>query len=185
MQLAFSGNGARLVSGSADKTVRVWDVAAGTALMTLAANPQAVTAVAIHANGLQAASGAADGQIALWKLDAAEPKPLPGDNGIAATVAAVSLDGKQLALGGVADGKPVIFVRDIASGNVTKTLPGHEGAITALAFSADNTKLISGSADKTSRVWNLADGKEAAKFQRVGANDRLHVLLRIERHRAD
>ncbi len=162
--LGFSGNGARLVSGSADKTVRIWDVAAGTLLATLASNPQAVTAVAIHANGLQAASGAADGQIALWKLDAAEPKPLPGDNGIPATVAAVSLDGKQLALGGTADGKAVIFVRDIASGNVTKTLPGHEGAISALAFSADTTKLISGSADKTSRVWNLADGKDLAKF---------------------
>jgi len=162
--LDFSANAARLVSGSADKTVRIWDVAAGTPLMVLASNPQAVTAVAMHANGLAAASGAADGQIALWKLDAAAPVAYPGDNGIPATVTAVSLDGKQLALGGVADGKAVIFIRDVATGAVTKTLPGHEGAITSLGFSADNTKLISGSADKTARVWTLADNKEVAKF---------------------
>jgi WD40 repeat protein len=162
--LAFSGNSARLVSGSADKTVRVWDVAAGTLVLTLTGSPQAINAVALHTNGLQAASGAADGQISLWKLDAAEPKALPGDNGSPATVAAVSPDGKQLATAGLADNKPVIYVRDIASGNVTKSLPGHEGPITALSFSADNTKLISGSADKTARAWNLADGKELAKF---------------------
>jgi WD40 repeat protein len=162
--LAFSGNSARLVSGSADKTARVWDVAAGTQILALTGSPQAINAVALHANGLQAASGAADGQIVLWKLDAAEPKPLAGDNGAAATVSAVSPDGKQLATAGLADNKPVIFIRDIASGNITKTLPGHEGPITSLSFSADNTKLISGSADKTARVWNLADNKELAKF---------------------
>lgn len=162
--LSFSGNSARLVSGSTDKVVRVWDVATGTALVTLASSMQSISAVAIHPNGLEAASGMADGQISLWKLDVPEPKAFAGDNGAPASVAAVSLDGKQLATDGAAGGKPVVILYDIASGNVTKTLHGHEGSITALAFSADNTKLISGSADKSARVWNIADGKELAKF---------------------
>ncbi|MBS0264343.1 MAG: hypothetical protein JSS02_20570 [Planctomycetes bacterium] len=163
--LGFSANGARLVSGSADKTVRVWDVAAGTAVATLTGTTQAITAVALHPNGLQAVSGAADGQTIVWKLDAAAPRALAGDNGAPATVSAVSPDGKQLATAGVANGQPVVFVRDIASGNVTKTLAGHTAPVTALNFSLDNARLISGSADKTARVWNLADGAALAKFE--------------------
>ncbi len=162
--LAFSSNSARLVSGSVDKTIRVWDVASGAPVVTLTGAAQAVNSAALHPNGLQAASGAADGQIILWKLDVPAPRALGGDNGIPATVAAVSPDGKQLATGGTADGKQVVFVRDIASGNVTKTFVGHEAPITALNFSADNARLISGSADKTARVWNLTDGALLANF---------------------
>ena len=162
--LAFAANSTRLVSSSADKTVRIWDVAAAQPVDVLHVSATPATAVAVHPNGNQVASGSSEGQISLWKLDVPAARPLAGDNGAPATVAAVSPDGKQLATAGIADGKPVIFVRDIASGNVTKTLAGHEGAITALKFSLDNTKLASGSADKTARAWNLADGKELAKF---------------------
>ncbi len=38
-------------------------------------------------------------------------------------------------------------------------LIGDKGAITSLQFSPDNTRLLSGSADHTARVWNLATGK--------------------------
>lgn len=162
--VSFSGNSARLVSGGADKTIRVWDVATGQPVAVLSGSVVPVTAAALNAAGTQAASGAADGQTSIWKLDAVAPRALAGDNGAPATVSAISADGKQLATDGVAAGKPAIIVRDIASGAVTKTLAGHEGAITALAFSADGTKVISGSADKTARVWTLADSKEIAKF---------------------
>ncbi|MBI3861348.1 MAG: hypothetical protein HY290_05585, partial [Planctomycetia bacterium] len=158
--LAFSANSARLVSGSADKTIRVWDIASGAAVATLTGTAQAINSAALHPNGLQAASGAADGQIILWRLDAPAPRALAGDNGAPATVATVSPDGKLLATGGVADGKQVVYIRDIASGNVTRALAGHEAPITALNFSLDNARLISGSADKTARVWNVADGAQ-------------------------
>lgn len=161
--VGFSGNSARLITGGADKTVRIWDIATGQPVAVLQGNGDVVSSVALHPNGNQAASGTADGKLAIWKLDVPAATPLAGDNGQPATVAAVSVDGKKLATAAVVDGKPAIQVRDIPGG-VTHTLLGHEGPITALAFSPDNARIVSGSADKTARIWNLADSKELAKF---------------------
>jgi WD40 repeat protein len=60
-------------------------------------------------------------------------------------------------MGTTAAGQPAIVVRDVASGQVTHTLAGHTGPVLALAFSPDGNRLASGSADRTARVWNLAD----------------------------
>lgn len=160
----FTLNGARLVSGGADRTIRVWDVASGAAVQTLIGGTAELTRVAIHPNGVNVAAGYADGQVALYKLDVAAPRAFPSDNGGPATVSTISRDGKLSATDGVEGGKPAVIVRDIASGNITKKLVGFEAAITALSFNADGTLIAAGSADKTARVFNIAEAKELAKF---------------------
>jgi WD40 repeat protein len=75
---------------------------------------------------------------------------------------ATSADGKWAALG-EENGK--IRLVDTATGAIAKTLEGHTAATTGVAFSADGTKLVSGSQDKTFRIWNLAEAKELAKIE--------------------
>jgi WD40 repeat protein len=75
---------------------------------------------------------------------------------------ATSSDGKWAAIG-EENGKIRIF--EVATGKVAKTLEGHSGPATGVAFSADGTKLVSGSQDKTFRVWSVADQKELAKVE--------------------
>jgi WD40 repeat protein len=75
---------------------------------------------------------------------------------------AVSADGKWAALA-EENGKIKLF--DLASGKVAQTLAGHSAAVSDVSFSADASKLVSGSQDKTFRVWNTADGKEIAKIE--------------------
>ncbi|MFM9118603.1 MAG: c-type cytochrome domain-containing protein, partial [Planctomycetota bacterium] len=75
---------------------------------------------------------------------------------------AVSGDGKFAA---IAEETGKIKVYDLSNGQVAKNLAGHTAAATAVRFSADNTKLISGSLDKTVRVWNLADGAPAGQLE--------------------
>ncbi len=77
----------------------------------------------------------------------------------AVTAIARSLDGGMLA---VAEENGNIKLIDLASGKVTQTLAGHEGAVHGVRFSADASQLISGGADKTYRIWDTADGKEIA-----------------------
>ena len=141
-----------------------------------------VTAVALRADGKEITAGMADGEVTVWNLESAVPRALaalPGEpavvaakvteetpaapplspNGTPATVAAVSPDGKLLAVSGTTDGRPAILVRDLATGELKFRLSGHFDAITSLTFAADNRRLLSGSVDRTARVWDLGDSK--------------------------
>jgi WD40 repeat protein len=68
------------------------------------------------------------------------------------TVARVSWGGTMLALG---DSKGQVMLVDLVMKKVTRTWAGHEGSIEALAFSADDTRLVSGARDTTALVWSL------------------------------
>ena len=154
--LAVTPDGKWLVTGSADKTVRVWDLTNGKALWTFAGHPgtEGVTAVAVRPDGAEAASGGDDGAIRLWPLAAAdEHRAFPGAAGPIWAVAA-SQDGERFAAAG-ADGQ--IRVHDAGSGKPLKTLAGHPGGVTALAFAGPD-RLLSGGGDKLVKAWNPADG---------------------------
>jgi WD40 repeat protein len=51
-----------------------------------------------------------------------------------------------------------IALHDFASGQPIRTLAGHSNTVTSLQFSPDSTRLCSGSADQTIRVWKVNDG---------------------------
>src|SRR5262249_36408081 len=52
-----------------------------------------------------------------------------------------------------------VRVWHVATGQVAITLPGHEGWVTSVAFSADGTRLAS-AGFTTVKVWDAATGKE-------------------------
>jgi len=159
---ALAIGGGVVATGNDTGEIRFWNAADGADRQAVLGHAGAVNDVALLPESSQVISAGADGTVRLWKLPAAA-KSLAGD-ALNVSVVAFSGDGSLVASGGMAGGTPTIIVRDAATGAVTAKLLGHEGAVTALAFSADKTKLISGSADKTARVWNLAD----AKFPEIG-----------------
>jgi WD40 repeat protein len=64
--VAFSIDGRRLVSGGNDKTIKVWDAAMGTELLTLRGHRDGVTCVAFSRDGRLLISGSRDKTIRLW-----------------------------------------------------------------------------------------------------------------------
>jgi RNA polymerase sigma factor (sigma-70 family) len=58
-------------------------------------------------------------------------------------------------------GDPSIHVVEIATGKDRQRFTAHTGRVLSLSFSADGTKLVSGSADTTALVWDMT-GKKAA-----------------------
>ncbi|HOH51602.1 MAG TPA: hypothetical protein PLI98_12765, partial [Candidatus Hydrogenedentes bacterium] len=70
-------------------------------------------------------------------------------------IAALSPDGSQFAM---ASGATVRIV-DTDTGLPVRTLSGHLQTVTAVAWSADGTRIASGSLDYTARVWDAVTGE--------------------------
>ena len=67
--LAFSPDGARLVTGSRDKLAALWDVASGKPLAYYRGHAGAITQVAYRPDGAQLATASDDGTARLWPVE--------------------------------------------------------------------------------------------------------------------
>ncbi|BGP19627.1 hypothetical protein JCM10213_000084 [Rhodosporidiobolus nylandii] len=67
--LSFSPHTPHFLTGSADKTLKLWDYRTGACLRTLLGNRDIVHAVAVSRDGRVAVSGAEDGRVRTFRLD--------------------------------------------------------------------------------------------------------------------
>lgn len=86
---------------------------------------------------------------------------------IEAISAAISDDGRYILLGGGSDFGlwDLQSVREIQTDNMTKTFTGHKARINSITFSPDGKYALSGSDDKTVRLWDIATGQQVRIFE--------------------
>ena len=68
--LLFCSDGRRVLSGSHDQTVRLWDVESGHELCSFGGHTAAVTSIAISPDGTLAVSASLDRTLRVWQLPA-------------------------------------------------------------------------------------------------------------------
>jgi WD40 repeat protein len=167
--VAFSPDGRRLVSGSHDNAVRVWDDQTGAELACLRAHTEAVRSVGFSPDGRRLVSGSHDKTVRVWDYDAplfcAELACLRGHTAGVHSVA-FSPDGRRLVSG---SNDQTVRVWDAQTGAELACLRGHTDTVGSVAFSPDGRRLVSRSSDQTVRVWDAGSGARLEVLQ--GSDD--------------
>lgn len=162
--LAFSPGGGYLLSGSKDKTVRLWSVKGKQHLQTLEGHTDAVKSVAFgDKDGDIAVSGGMDGTVRVWDLNTKKDEIccLEGHKGTVWSVAA-SVDGTIVSGG---SDKTVRIWNYKKGKKEIHCLKGHTDKVYCVAISRDRPFVVSGSGDGTIRRWDLKTGKETTRLK--------------------
>ncbi|MGI0486348.1 protein kinase domain-containing protein [Pantanalinema rosaneae CENA516] len=154
--LILSPDGKTLISGSADKTIKLWDLTTGESVGTLTGHTSFVNTLAISPDGSTLVSGSADRTIRVWDLATGQQRQILTGHTSFINALAITADGETL-VSGSAD--RTIRVWNLTTGQLIRTLTGHSSFVNALAISSDDRILASGSADKTIKLWDLSTGK--------------------------
>ncbi|VDB86439.1 unnamed protein product [Peniophora sp. CBMAI 1063] len=144
----------RIISGSADKTIRIWEAETGEKKgMPLVGSIDAVQSVAIDPNDIYVVGGSTDSKVRLWELETGiMSNPFEAHSGTVWSVA-VSSDGERIVSGSY---DRTLRVWDANSGQqIGEPLAGHEGTIYSVAISGDSMHVVSGSSDRTVRIWKV------------------------------
>jgi len=160
--VAVSADGSTVVSGSNDRTVRLWDTATGKQKAVLEGHTHWVASVAVSADGSRVVSGSHDKTVRLW--DAATGKQqavLEGHNDWVTSVA-VTADGSMVVSG---SRDKTVRLWDSATGKQKAVLDGHTNWVTSVAVGVDGSTVVSGSQDGTVWLWDAATGKQQAELK--------------------
>jgi eukaryotic-like serine/threonine-protein kinase len=180
--LVFHPDGSRLASSGLEGLVKVWDVSSGRLLHTHRGDEGAVYCVAYSPDGKRLASGdgyppwesarhlRSPGSVKVW--DEATGSALLTLKGHSQNVTGVAFspDGARLATvsGGMlaipqVAGKPgELLIWAATTGALIRKITGHDGPLTAVAYSGDGKTIATSSWDRTVRLWDSESGTRRA-----------------------
>ncbi len=161
LMLSNDGNG--VLTGGADKTVRLSNFGNGQPLRQWKGPTAAVTAVALSSNGAVVAGGTADGRLFLW--NGANDTLLSQALAHSGPTGAVAFhpNGSQLLSGG-GDGLLKTWALPPLPVKTLTQREAHAGGVTCVAYHGNGTQAVSGGADKAVKLWDLAQGKVVRAF---------------------
>jgi WD40 repeat protein len=169
--LASTAFGDRLMTGSRDGSIQIWQLNDGALLHTLHSHQQPVCDLALTGDGF--ASISSDGKLNVWdhsgmKLRTAQRQPIAAQDqpfhdlqrpvySPDASLYVHTAESHVGLLSLAATHKPYAFFR------------GHAAAITCAAFSPDGSRVVTGCRDETAKLWDVQTGLELLTFDGHGA----------------
>jgi WD40 repeat protein len=179
----FSGDGRRVLTSSADGTVRLWDAATGTSALTLkvcepGGNRRAGGMLSSDGKKVLTVVKPEDMEVGYWDQGSVQlHDAVTGDLSIRipdryVVDAMLSPDGNQIVTAGF---DTAVHTWDALTGKVRFDLSGHEGRVANASFSTNGNWIVSGGWDGTARVWDAHTGRSLAVLRTT--NDVLAAIF--------
>ena len=170
--VAFSRDGKRVLTASADGMARLWDINSGETIRTFGEDIPAgiggerLTSVGFSPDERFVYATSMVGTVQVWDIaNGDRTARFGGNQGLLYSVA-FSPKGNALVLGGYAleVGSPprAYLASPKAPTNAARPLIGHIGAINAVDFSSDGSRVLTVSADGTGRIWSTDTAESIA-----------------------
>ncbi|XP_055594571.1 periodic tryptophan protein 2 homolog [Uranotaenia lowii] len=156
--VTYSPDGQLLATGGLDGKVKLWNISNGFCFVTFSEHSSSVMAIEFSGNKKFFASASLDGTVRAYDIvryrnfrTFTSPEPVQFSS------VAVDQSGELVAAGG--QDVFEIYLWSMKLGNLLEILSGHEGPVVTLAFSpvASSSAMVSGSWDKTIRIWDCLE----------------------------
>ena len=152
--VAINNKGTKVISGSADTTVKLWNVRNGECIFTFEGHEDYITGVAFCKDGRKIASASEDGTLKVWDIEDRECMlTCLNEERKKFTCIAFSNDCTKL-VSGSEDNHVKIW--DTNKTDCISVLSGHLDFVRSAVFNHDDTLIVSGAEDKSMKLWNVA-----------------------------
>ncbi|EYB88699.1 hypothetical protein Y032_0243g3508 [Ancylostoma ceylanicum] len=175
----------RIVSGSSDTTIRIWDLRGSSDvgnLGTMALNGHSATVRCLDLNGNVLASGSNDFSIKIWNVDV---NPRWSSIGCRKTmlghsnyVRCLQMDHEHLISGSY---DMHLKLWSLNTGACVRTLIGHNDAVLCVQYRDQESLAVSGSADNSIKCWDTRTGRPEMTIH--NAHDNAVTCVRFDDHR--
>ncbi|MDZ8139915.1 MAG: WD40 repeat domain-containing protein, partial [Nostoc sp. DedQUE04] len=154
--ITVTSNGKYIISGSNDKTLKVWDLEIGKEISSFTGHTDKINTIVVTPDDKLLISGSSDKTIKVWNLETKQQIFIFEGHIEQITSIAVTPSGKRVIS---ASEDKTIKVWSLTTGQELNTLIGHTKKINNVIFAPYGRCVISGSDDQTIKVWNLETGK--------------------------
>lgn len=153
--LRFRPDGKLLASGTSENLIVIWD-SLWRKSKPFTGHKDQVNTLLFDRSNRYLFSGSDDRSLMAW--DIASGKSFRNIN-VGQGVTSLAQQSNDPRFIYVAAG-PQIRVYNLTNSQITKTFAGHADVVNAIAISFNNRLLLSGSNDKTARIWDVVTGKQ-------------------------
>lgn len=176
--VAVTLDGHYIISGSDDRTIKVWEFNTGKEVRTLQGHSSDVSTVDITPNEEYLVSVSGDNTLKIWNFKSGKlTKTLTGYSG--ANTVAVTPNSKYVI---AASNDRTIRVLDLKTGKEIRKLKLHSARIGAVAITFEGKLAVSASHDGTIKVWDIGTGKEIRTINAGSAKVRSLAITPDEKY---
>ena len=174
--LSCSKDGTRVVTGGGDKTARVWDAKTGAELLTLKGHTRDVRSAFFSPDGTRIVTASDDRTVKVWDANTGtEYRPVSVHGTVypaffspdGARFIALSLD-ERVKVCDALTGKTVLSLDGHATRKPGDFFGSGSFGLKSASYSADGTRIVTASDDKTARVWDAKTGDQLASLKLTG-----------------